>query len=115
MYFNNFISGPTKPANVQQPNTQAPAPVAGVGNPLPPPVPSIKPGAAFIQPDYRVPATNPEVASFPAKNGNPMANVFPLPKAQDLIISGVTNEAGRGPVAGPLPVAIATGWNWQKS
>jgi hypothetical protein len=114
MFFNNFVSGPAKPANYSQPNVAAPVNNPAIGKPLPVPANTAAEKPNYVQPDYRKPSVAAGVASYPVKNANVLQITGPQPKADPAHELAAINVIGRGVVAGVIPPGINAAYLWQK-
>jgi hypothetical protein len=106
MFFNVLNPGPTSSGNYQQPNTQAPAPNASIGKPLPPPANTATAETNYVQPDFRKPAANAQIASTPTLHGNPMDISFPIPKNNSDANAELLGATGRAPSPGIIPPVL---------
>jgi hypothetical protein len=106
MFYNNFVSGPNKPANYSQPNVANPVANPAVGKVLPPPATVVSSTKPYVQPNSQNPAANPAVGVMTTKNGNPMDIIFPVAKNNNDANAELLGATGRGPVAACIPPVL---------
>jgi hypothetical protein len=112
-FFNNFIVGPSKPANYSQPNVSSPTPNPAVASTVGIPATTVTAEPPVQQPDYRKPSLNAEVASYPVGK-NPLGVNGPQEVYEQPGQFGENGIPNRGlAIRGVIPAATPGGYYGQ--